>query len=40
MFMMGNHERLKERSFEFVTIRTWNSFENENKLTIGVRKEI
>jgi hypothetical protein len=30
MFIVGNHERLKERSFEFVIMETYNSFENEN----------
>jgi hypothetical protein len=39
MFIVGNHERLKQISFEFVIIETYSSFENENKLMIGVREE-
>lgn len=40
MFIVKNHERLKERSFEFVIIKTYNSFENENKPMIGVRRRV
>ncbi len=31
---------LRERSFEFVIIRTLNSFDDEKKFMIGVREEI
>ncbi len=36
MFMVGNQEGLKEKSFEFVIIRTFNSFDDEKKFMIGV----
>jgi hypothetical protein len=39
MFMLGNQEGLKEKSFELVIIRTLNSFDDEKKFMIGVKKE-
>jgi hypothetical protein len=39
MFMVGNQEGLRERSFEFVIIRTLNNFDDEEKFMIGVKVE-
>jgi len=39
MFMV-EIKGLKERSFEFVIIRTLNSFDDEKKFMVGCREEI